>query len=79
VVGDLRVAVREAAGCLLFLFSVLWRLEDLVLSKAASTRRPLALSLGMAFSVEISSGQSRVLDFVLSPIAEANSKAERGR
>jgi hypothetical protein len=55
------------------------RVEEPVLSKSPNTANPLTLSPGMAASVEISTGQRRVIDFVLSPIAKATSEAGRER
>jgi hemolysin D len=49
-------------------------------SKGTSTRqKSLALSPGMAASVEITTGERRIIDFVLSPISKAVSEAGRER
>jgi hemolysin D len=45
----------------------------------ASTGRALSLSPGIAASVEIATGDRRIIDFVLSPIAKAASEAGKER
>jgi hemolysin D len=45
----------------------------------APSGRALSLSPGMADSVEIATGDRRIIDFVLSPIAKATSEAGMGR
>jgi hemolysin D len=49
-------------------------------SKGASTKQKvLAFSPGMAASIEITTGERRIIDFVLSPISKAVSEAGRER
>jgi hypothetical protein len=47
--------------------------------KTGSAGQALALTPGMAASVEIATGDRRIIDFVLSPIAKATSEAGRER
>jgi hypothetical protein len=47
--------------------------------KNGKAGRALALTPGMATSVEIATGDRRIIDFVLSPIAKAASEAGRER
>jgi hypothetical protein len=47
--------------------------------KSGNAGRALALTPGMATSVEIATGDRRIIDFVLSPIAKAASEAGRER
>jgi hemolysin D len=47
--------------------------------KAGSAGQALTLTPGMAASVEIATGDRRIIDFVLSPIAKATSEAGRER
>jgi hemolysin D len=48
-------------------------------SGSGASGRALCLSPGMAASVEIATGDRRIIDFVLSPIAKATSEAGRER
>jgi hemolysin D len=48
-------------------------------ASGAPSGRALCLSPGMAASVEIATGDRRIIDFVLSPIAKATSEAGRER
>jgi hemolysin D len=47
--------------------------------KGSSAGQALTLTPGMAASVEIATGDRRIIDFVLSPIAKATSEAGRER
>jgi hemolysin D len=47
--------------------------------KSGNAREALTLTPGMAASVEIATGDRRIIDFVLSPIANAISEAGRER
>lgn len=47
--------------------------------KTGNAGQGLTLSPGMAASVEIATGDRRIIDFVLSPIAKATSEAGRER
>jgi hemolysin D len=47
--------------------------------KIGNAGQALALTPGMAASVEIATGDRRIIDFVLSPIAKATSEARRER
>jgi multidrug efflux pump subunit AcrA (membrane-fusion protein) len=47
--------------------------------KISNAGQALALTPGMAASVEITTGDRRIIDFVLSPIAKATSEAGRER
>jgi hemolysin D len=47
--------------------------------KNGTAGQALALTPGMAASVEIATGDRRIIDFVLSPIAKATSEAGRER
>jgi hemolysin D len=47
--------------------------------KSGNAGQARALTPGMAASVEIATGDRRIIDFVLSPIAKATSKAGRER
>lgn len=47
--------------------------------RAGNPRQGLTLTPGMAASVEIATGDRRIIDFVLSPIAKATSEAGRER
>ena len=48
-------------------------------AEASAPMRDLSLSPGMAASVEIATGDRRIFNFMLSPIAKATSEAGRER